>query len=167
MKGRVWAFGDDIDTDQIFPGKYLPLTDPSEMALHAMEGVPGKEGFAAAAKPGDIVVAGRNFGCGSSREHAPLALKELGIALVIARSFARIFYRNSVNVALPVLECDSAADFSAGDVVEVDLREGTVKNLRNLKIHRCSPLSGLELDILEAGGLIEYLRKEHHDSRRD
>ena len=164
MKGKIWIFGDDIDTDQIYPGKYLPLTNPSEMALHAMEGVPGREGFASEVAPGDIVVAGRNFGCGSSREHAPLALKEAGIALVIAKSFARIFYRNSVNMALPVLECDAVDQFSEGDTVEVNLHEGEVKNLKNSRTYTCSPLSGLELEILEAGGLIDYLRKEHHDS---
>jgi 3-isopropylmalate/(R)-2-methylmalate dehydratase small subunit len=164
MKGKIWIFGDDIDTDQIYPGKYLPLTDPSEMALHAMEGVPGREGFASEAAPGDIVVAGRNFGCGSSREHAPLALKEVGIALVIAKSFARIFYRNSVNMALPVLECDAVDQFSEGDTVEVSLHEGEVKNLNSSRTYACAPLSGLELEILQAGGLIDYLRKEHHDS---
>jgi 3-isopropylmalate/(R)-2-methylmalate dehydratase small subunit len=164
LKGKIWIFGDDIDTDQIYPGKYLPLTDVSEMALHAMEGVPGKEGFAAQATPGDIIVAGRNFGCGSSREHAPVALKELGIALVMAKSFARIFYRNSVNMALPILECDAVDQLSEGDTLEVDLHKGEVKDLSSSKIYACSPLSGLELEILEAGGLIDYLRKEHHDS---
>jgi 3-isopropylmalate/(R)-2-methylmalate dehydratase small subunit len=159
IRGRIWKFGDDVDTDQIYPGKYLPLTDKSEMGRHAMEGVPGREDFAKAVNPGDIIVAGKNFGCGSSREHAPAALKESGISVVIARSFARIFYRNSVNMALPVLECEAIDGLSEGDTIEVNLQTGEITNLRSSEACRCSPFSGLELDILEAGGLIQYLSK--------
>lgn len=160
IRGRVWKFGDDIDTDQIFPGKYLPLTSKSEMALHAMEGVPGKENFAKEVAPGDIIVAGKNFGCGSSREHAPVAIKEVGIAVVVAKSFARIFYRNSVNMALPILQCDAVDELSDEDVIEADVREGQIKNLKNSRIYQCTPFSGLELEIVKAGGLIEYLRRK-------
>ncbi len=160
IKGKVWKFGDDIDTDQIFPGQYLPLTDKSEMALHAMEGVPGRENFAAEVKPGDIIVAGKNFGCGSSREHAPVAIKEAGVVLVVAKSFARIFYRNSVNMALPILECAAVEELSDGDVIEVNPQKGEIKNLNNSNTYPCSQLSGLELELLETGGLIEYLRKK-------
>ena len=103
IKGKVWCFGDDVDTDQIYPGKYLPITDKQEMALHAMEGAPGGEEFIENVEPGDIIVAGRNFGCGSSREHAIVAIHGIGISLVIARSFARIFHRNAVNTGLPIL----------------------------------------------------------------
>jgi len=126
IRGKIWKFGDDVDTDQIYPGKYLPLTDRSEMGPHAMEGVPGREGFARAVATGDIIVAGKNFGCGSSREHAPVAIKESGISVVIAKSFARIFYRNSVNMALPVLECDAVDRFSEGDTVKVNLHTGEI-----------------------------------------
>lgn len=160
VKGKVWKFGDDIDTDQIFPGKYLTLTDKSEMALHAMEGVPGKENFAKEAKPGDIIVAGKNFGCGSSREHAVVAIKKVGIAAVVAKSFARIFYRNCVNMALPILEWEAVDQLDEGNLIEIDLEKGEIRDLKNSKVHRCHPLSGLELTILEAGGLIEYLKKE-------
>lgn len=160
VRGRVWRFGDDVDTDQIYPGKYLPLTDKREMARHAMEGVPGSEDFASDVKKGDIVVAGRNFGCGSSREHAPIALREAGVALVIARSFARIFYRNAVNVALPVLESEALGELPDGTELEVDVLSGSAKDLRTSREYGCSRLSGLELDILKAGGLLEYLKKK-------
>ncbi|KPJ50795.1 3-isopropylmalate dehydratase [candidate division TA06 bacterium DG_26] len=158
-RGRIWKFGDDIDTDQIFPGKYLTLTDKSEMARHAMEGVPGRTSFAESVTPGDVIVAGRNFGCGSSREHAAVAIKGTGIAAVIAKSFARIFYRNCVNMALPILECDAVDELAEGDTVEVDLRKGTVRNLTSSREYCCSGLSGLEFEILGTGGLIEYLKK--------
>ncbi|RLF60724.1 MAG: 3-isopropylmalate dehydratase small subunit, partial [Thermoplasmata archaeon] len=102
IRGKAWRFGDNIDTDQIFPGAYLTLTDVEEMGKHAMEGVPGKEDFAKRVNKGDIIVAGKNFGCGSSREQAPIAIKGCGISLVIAKSFARIFYRNAVNIGLPI-----------------------------------------------------------------
>ncbi len=160
VKGRVWRFGDDVDTDQIYPGKYLPLTDKAEMARHAMEGVPGREDFPSEVEKGDIVVAGRNFGCGSSREHAPIALREAGVALVVAGSFARIFYRNAVNVALPVLESEALAELPDGTELEVDVLSGRAKDLGTSREYSCSRLSGLELDILKAGGLLEYLKKK-------
>jgi 3-isopropylmalate/(R)-2-methylmalate dehydratase small subunit len=167
IRGRVWTFGDDIDTDQIYPGKYLPLTDKAEMALHAMEGVPGSEGFTKGSAPGDIVVAGKNFGCGSSREHAPVSLREKGIALVIARTFARIFYRNAVNIGLPILECGEVERFQDGDEIEVDPLRGEIRNLRDSSVIRAKSLSSLEMEIMRAGGLIRFLkrRKRPKESR--
>jgi 3-isopropylmalate/(R)-2-methylmalate dehydratase small subunit len=159
IRGRVWTFGDDIDTDQIYPGKYLPLIDKAEMALHAMEGIPGSERFMDEATPGDIVVAGRNFGCGSSREHAPVALREKGIALVIARSFARIFYRNAVNIGLPILECLEVDRFQDGDELEVDVLTGEIRNERDNRVIHSHPLSSLEMEIMAEGGLIDYLKR--------
>ena len=159
IRGRAWTFGDDIDTDQIYPGKYLPLTDKAEMALHAMEGVQGGAAFMREAESGDIVVAGKNFGCGSSREHAPVSLKEKGIALVVARSFARIFYRNSVNIGLPILECEDVDRIRDGDELRVDLLSGEIRNLRDGSTIRSHPLSSLEMEIMGAGGLLEYLKK--------
>ncbi len=159
IRGRVFKFGDDIDTDQIYPGKYLPLTDKREMALHAMEGAPGSETFMREARQGDIVVAGRNFGCGSSREHAVVCLKEKGIALVIARSFARIFYRNAVNTGLPILECDEVERIRDGDELEVDPLTGEIRNLRDGSKLKSRPLSNLEMDIMREGGLLEYLKR--------
>ena len=117
LRGKVWQFGDDIDTDQIYPGKYLPLTDKQEMARHAMEGTENGPDFLNQVRNGDIIVAGKNFGCGSSREHAPVAIKGAGISVVIAESFARIFHRNCVNTGLPILILESTAGLGNGDVI--------------------------------------------------
>jgi 3-isopropylmalate/(R)-2-methylmalate dehydratase small subunit len=159
IHGRAWTFGDDIDTDQIYPGKYLPLTDKGEMALHAMEGVPESDAFMKEARDGDIVVAGKNFGCGSSREHAPVSLKEKGIALVIARSFARIFYRNAVNIGLPILESEDVDKIKNGDELQVNALTGEIRNLRDGSTIRSHPLSSLEMEIMGEGGLLDYLKK--------
>jgi len=151
--------GDDIDTDQIYHGQYLPLTDPQEMKKHAMEFVPGFEKFSREIKPGDIIVAGKNFGTGSSREHAVVCLKENGVSCVIADSFARIFYRNAINLGFPLLECPGISGIvKTGDILEIDILSGEVRNLsisRSLKGH---PLSGLELEITEKEGLLNYLK---------
>ncbi len=160
-RGRVWKFGDEIDTDQIYPGKYLPLTDKREMARHAMEGVPGGECFSRNVKKGDILVAGKNFGCGSSREHAAVAIRGAGITLIIAVSFARIFYRNCVNMALPILELKRAIEIKEGDVLLVDVKTGKIKNKTSGKEYQARPLSGLEMKIMHAGGLLPYLRNGH------
>ncbi|MEO0189587.1 MAG: 3-isopropylmalate dehydratase small subunit [candidate division WOR-3 bacterium] len=160
-RGRVWRFGDDIDTDQIYPGKYLPLTDKSEMAKHAMEGTDRGEEFLKNVKSGDIIVAGKNFGCGSSREHAAIAIKGAGISLVIAESFARIFHRNCVNTALLTLELKEAKEINDGDILEVNIASGEIKNITQGKVYKAEPISGLERSIINAGGLLNYLKSEY------
>ena len=158
LKGRAWKFGDNIDTDQIFPGAYLTLTDVEEMGKHAMEGVPGREDFAKKVNKGDIIVAGKNFGCGSSREQAPIAIKGCGVSVVMAKSFARIFYRNAVNIGLPIMECADVDKIEDGDVLEVDLESGEIKVVNKDLILKGSPLTSLEFEIMKAGGLIPYLK---------
>ncbi len=162
LRGKVWKFGDDIDTDQIYPGKYLPLTDKEKMAEHAMEGIPGYENFSKMIKKGDFIVGGKNFGCGSSREHAPIAIEYAGIDLIIAKSFARIFYRNCVNIGFPILEADEEDidNIDDGDELEIDLENGEIKNLTKIKTIKGKALSGLEMEIMNAGGLLEYLKRE-------
>ena len=157
-KGKTWVAGDDIDTDQIYHGQYLPLTDPGEMKKHAMEFVPGFEKFSQEVKPGQIIVAGKNFGTGSSREHAVICLRENGISCVIAESFARIFYRNAINLGFPLLECPGISKIvKTGDEIEIDISSGEVKNLSNNSSMKGLLLSGLELEITEKGGLLKYL----------
>ena len=158
QKGQVWIFGDDINTDLISPGKYLELVDPEEMAKHAMEGI--DPDFTKKIQEGDIVVGGFNFGCGSSREHAPLALKYAGISAVIAESFARIFYRNSINIGLPALKCPGITEaVEEGDTVEVDVAGGTIKITRTGAELSFTPLPDFMLVVLNDGGLVSYLRK--------
>jgi 3-isopropylmalate/(R)-2-methylmalate dehydratase small subunit len=161
FKGRAWVVGDDIDTDMIYHGSYLPLTDPQEMAKHALEYVPGMEDFTQKVEPGDILVAGKNFGCGSSREHAVITLQYNDVAAVLAESFSRIFYRNAVNLGFPILEVPGIAQqVEAGDELEVDANTGSVHNLTKGVELQGKPLSGLEKEIMTAGGLFEYLKKE-------
>jgi 3-isopropylmalate/(R)-2-methylmalate dehydratase small subunit len=149
---RAWKFGDDVDTDAVIPGRFLTINDPEELAKHAFEGV--RPDFRPA--PGDVVVAGENFGCGSSREHAPLALKGAGIKCVIAKSFARIFFRNSINIGLPMLECRDADRISDGDILEVE--GDIIKNLTKDETYRTVPLPEFLEEIVRSGGLIEYAR---------
>jgi 3-isopropylmalate/(R)-2-methylmalate dehydratase small subunit len=158
-KGRVWRFGDDIDTDQIYPGKYLPITDKKEMARHAMEGTEIGERFIHNVKHGDIVVAGTNFGCGSSREHATVAIKGCGISVIIAQSFASIFRRNCVNIGLPILLLDDVGQICEGDIVEANPESGEVKNITQNKCYMAIPVSPLEREIMAAGGLLAYLKQ--------
>jgi len=161
LRGNAWVCGDDIDTDQIYHGKYLPLTDPKEMAEHAMEFVPGFEGFPEKVSEGDIIIAGRNFGCGSSREHAVICLMENGVSCVIASSFARIFYRNAINLGFPVMICPCVEKgFSTGDEIEVNMDDGSIVNKTTGEEFKGQPISGLERDIADAGGLLEYVAKE-------
>ncbi|MGQ9465660.1 MAG: 3-isopropylmalate dehydratase small subunit [bacterium] len=162
IRGRVWSFGDDIDTDQIYPGKYLPLTDKSEMAKHAMEGTDRGEEFVKNVKCGDIIVAGKNFGCGSSREHAAVAIRGTGVALVIAQSFARIFHRNCINTGLPVLELNEANEIKDGDILEVNIGTGEIRNITENRVYKAAPISELEREILKAGGLLQYLKVTQH-----
>lgn len=154
IKGRVWKFGNDIDTDVIIPGKYLRTKDMQVFAAHAMEGIDPE--FAKKAKPGDIIVAGENFGCGSSREQAPLALKHAGIACVVAKSFARIFFRNAINVGLPLMEAD--VECQEGDEIEVDLLKGEVR-VPGKGVFRGNKLPDFLLDMLTDGGLVAHRKK--------
>ncbi|KPJ73123.1 hypothetical protein AMJ52_04380 [candidate division TA06 bacterium DG_78] len=159
IKGRVWRFGNDIDTDQIYPGKYLPIIDKKEMARHAMEGTEIGECFINNVKDGDIIVAGTNFGCGSSREHATVAIKGCGIPVVIAQSFASIFRRNCVNIGLPILQLKDIEKIYDGDIVEVNLNNGKVKNITQNKCYKAILVSQLESEIMNAGGLLAYLKQ--------
>ena len=157
IKGTAHKFGDNVDTDQIIPAKYLVTTDAKELAQHCME--VADETFPSKAKPGDILVAGRNFGCGSSREHAPLAIKGLGLGLVIAESFARIFFRNCINIGVPILECPAAArDIKTGDQLAVDLDAGQIKNLTQGKTYQAQPFPDFMQQIVKAGGLMPYVK---------
>lgn len=165
MKGRVYKFGNDIDTDAIIPARYLNTTDPRELAAHVMEDA--DPGFPAKVKKGDVLVALKNFGCGSSREHAPIAIKAAGISCVIAHSFARIFYRNAINIGLPILESPEAAEnIEEGDEVTVDLASGRIENLTTGRVFQAAPFPDFMRRIMDRGGLIEYVkwRIENSDS---
>ncbi|MGB3904448.1 MAG: 3-isopropylmalate dehydratase small subunit [Anaerolineae bacterium] len=161
FKGRAWVVGDDIDTDMIYHGSYLPLTDPQEMAKHALEYVPGMEDFTDRVQPGDILVAGRNFGCGSSREHAVITLQYNDVAAIVAESFSRIFYRNAVNLGFTILEVPGVTrEVETGDELEVDANTGRIWNLTKGTEVQGTPLSGLEKEIMTAGGLFDFLKKD-------
>jgi len=162
LQGKAWKYGDNISTDLIIPGKYkFRITDIAELVKHAMEGADPT--FAQKIKPGDMLVAGKNFGCGSSREHAPLVLKRAGISAVIAKSYARIFQRNAINIGLPALESPEAPDkINQGDQVEVDLEEGTITDLTSGARFETKPLPNFLLQILRDGGLVEHFKK-HKD----
>ncbi len=155
--GRVWKFGDDIDTDVIIQGKYLVINEPEELAKHVFENV--RPEFAKEVKKGDFVVAGENFGCGSSREHAPLALKATGVSAVIAKSFARIFFRNAINIGLRVLECKDADRIEEGDEIEVDYSKGIIINKTKGEEYEIKPLPEFLEQIIECGGLVEFGKK--------
>lgn len=158
IKGRVWKFGDDVDTDAIIPARYLNTSDPLELAQHVMEDA--DPSFPKKVRPGDILVAGKNFGCGSSREHAPLAIKAAGVQCVIAASFARIFYRNAFNIGLPIFEsAQAAAGISEGDEVSVDINTGEIVNHRTGAVYRSAPVPPFMREIIEAGGLINYVSR--------
>ncbi len=156
--GRAWKFGNNVDTDAIIPGRYLVLNTPEELAPHTFEGV--RPEFSKRVKKGDFVVAGKNFGCGSSREHAPLALKGCGISCVIAKSFARIFFRNCINIGLPVLECHHTDKIEDGDELEVDFEKGIITNITKSESYPTTPLPDFIRKIVDAGGLIEFAKRE-------
>lgn len=156
IKGRVWRFGPNVDTDQIIPAEYLVTGDPKELAGHVFEKV--RPDLAREVKAGDIIVAEENFGCGSSREHAPRALMGAGISCVIARSFARIFFRNAVNIGLPVIE--ARVEARDGDLLEVDFATGRIKELAAGREHAFKPLQKFLLELMESGGLVEYTKRE-------
>jgi len=156
-KGTVFRFGDNIDTDVIIPARYLNTSDPEKLAKHCMEGI--DPGFTNKIKQGDIIVAGTNFGCGSSREHAPVAIRECGISCVIASSFARIFYRNSINIGLPIFECEEAArNIKHGDDVEVNFSSGAIHDLTTKQAFRAQPFPEFIQEIMDAGGLTNFIR---------
>ncbi len=158
LKGRVWRFGDDIDTDAIIPARYLNTSDPAELAMHVMEDA--DRDFPSKLKKGDIIVAGKNFGCGSSREHAPIAIRAAGIQAVVARSFARIFYRNAFNIGLPIFESAGASEnIKEGDVIEIDADNGIIKNITRNEQYNAKPIPPFMQDLINAGGLIEWTKK--------
>ena len=158
VQGRVFKYGNDVDTDVIIPARYLNTTSETELAGHCMEDI--DPDFIKKVKAGDIIVAGDNFGCGSSREHAPIAIKASGVSLVIANSFARIFYRNSINIGLPILECPEAVkEISAGDIVSCDLGEGIIKNETTGKTFTAEPFPPFIQEIIKDGGLLQHITK--------
>jgi 3-isopropylmalate dehydratase small subunit len=156
--GRCWVFRDNIDTDVILPTQYLLLPDVRSMSVHAFE--PLRPNFVKEVKKGDVIVAGKNFGCGSSREQAPAVLKELGVAAIVAKSFARIFYRNSINLGLPVIECSTLyGEVEEGDILEIDLENGVIINKRTGKIYKSTKIPEYVMDIIRYGGLVEYMKQ--------
>ncbi len=158
LKGKVHKYGADVNTDVIIPARYLNISEPMELAKHCMEDI--DKDFVKRVQSGDIMVATTNFGCGSSREHAPLAIKASGISCIIAKSFARIFFRNAINIGLPLLECEEAvAKTEAGDIVEVDLSSGRIKNLNSGMVFTAKPYPAFMAELISAGGLIEYTKK--------
>jgi 3-isopropylmalate/(R)-2-methylmalate dehydratase small subunit len=158
LKGKVHKYGADVNTDVIIPAQYLESNDPRMLAKHCMEDL-DKE-FAGRVKPGDMIVAGTNFGCGSSREHAPVAIKATGVGGVIAKSFARIFYRNAIDIGLPILESEEAVEgIENGDLVEVDLASGDIVNVSKGKTFQAKPFPEFILQLISAGGLVEYTKR--------
>ncbi len=159
LKGRAWIYKDNVDTDVIIPARYLNTSDEKELAKYCMEDI--DKTFAEEVKEGDIMVAGENFGCGSSREHAPIAIKASGISVIIAKSFARIFFRNAINIGLPILEHPTLPDeCTKGDEIEVDLTNGIVKNLTTGKEYTCSKFPPAIQDLINRGGLINYTKSK-------
>jgi 3-isopropylmalate/(R)-2-methylmalate dehydratase small subunit len=159
LKGRVWKFGNDIDTDAIIPARYLNTSEPEELARHVMEDA-DKE-FAGKVQSGDILVAGKNFGCGSSREHAPIAIKAAGIQAVIAKSFARIFYRNAFNIGLPIFESTEASEkIKENDEVEIEANEGIIRNLITKEAYKANPIPPFMQELIDAGGLIAWTKRK-------
>ena len=157
--GKAWVYGDNVDTDVIIPARYLTTSDPEKLAPHCMEDIDTT--FAGSVGSGDIIVAGNNFGCGSSREHAPISIKAAGVSCVVAGSFARIFFRNAINIGLPILECPEAAEPGAvakGDELEVDLATGKIVNLTNGRTFTAQPVPEFLQQLFDAGGLVPYVR---------
>ncbi len=158
LKGKVYKYGANVDTDAIIPARYLNVSDPDELAKHCMEAL--DTDFVSRVEPGDIIMATTNFGCGSSREHAPLAIKAAGVSCIIAKSFARIFFRNAINIGLPLLESDEAVAKTAdGDILEVDLDKGRIKNLTKGLEFKAKPYPDFMAELIADGGLIEHTKK--------
>ena len=159
MKGKVWKYGNNIDTDVIIPARYLNDPDPKALASHCMCDI--DENFAGKVEPGDIMIGGWNFGCGSSREHAPISIQASGVSCVIAASFARIFYRNAINIGFPILECPEAAEaINAGDTVSVDTSTGVIKDEKTGESFQAKPFPEFIQNIIESGGLLSYLKNK-------
>jgi 3-isopropylmalate/(R)-2-methylmalate dehydratase small subunit len=159
LAGKVHKYGANVDTDAIIPARYLNVSDPDELARHSMEGIDVH--FLERVRPGDFIVAETNFGCGSSREHAALAIKASGISCVIAKSFARIFFRNAINIGLPILECEEAVEGThSGDVLEVELETGEINNTTGGRTSHAKPYPEFMLELIEAGGLIEHTKRK-------
>ncbi|SHJ37567.1 3-isopropylmalate/(R)-2-methylmalate dehydratase small subunit [Desulfatibacillum alkenivorans DSM 16219] len=158
IKGKVWTFGDDVDTDLIIAARYLTTSDPDELAKHCMEDA--DPAFAGKVGKGDIMVAGKNFGCGSSREHAPISIKAAGVTCVIAKSFARIFYRNAFNTGLPILECAEADAIEDGAVLAVDFDKGVITDETTGKTYRTKPIPPFMQELLDSGGLMEHIAQK-------
>jgi 3-isopropylmalate/(R)-2-methylmalate dehydratase small subunit len=157
-QGKVIKYGNNVDTDVIIPARYLNTSDPAELASHCMEDL--DSGFVKKVQKGDVIVAGRNFGCGSSREHAPIAIKVSGISCIIAETFARIFYRNSINIGLPIIECPEAANnISDGDSVGIDFETGIITDITSGKTYKGVPFPEFMQQLIAADGLIEYIKK--------
>jgi 3-isopropylmalate/(R)-2-methylmalate dehydratase small subunit len=160
IEGKVWKFGDNIDTDVIIPAKFLNVSDKKSLAANAFADL--RPDFSKGVRAGDIIVGGNNFGCGSSREHAPLAIKEAGVSVIIAKSFARIFYRNSFNIGLPILESKEAVEsIEENDQVSADLVTGEIINKSKGKTFQAKPIPDFMRDVIEAGGLVEYIKREN------
>lgn len=164
MTSNAWVYKDNVDTDVILPARYLNTSEASELAKHCMEDIDGS--FAKEVKEGDVIVAGENFGCGSSREHAPLAIKVSGVKAVIAKSFARIFFRNAINIGLVVLKNDKLPDeISKGDEIQIDTENGIIKNLTTGKEYTTTVYSGSIKELIEAGGLVNYTKERMANSK--
>ena len=159
MIGNAWVYKDNVDTDVIIPARYLNTSDPNELAKYCMEDI--DKSFAQNVQSGDIMIAGENFGCGSSREHAPIAIKASGISVVIAKTFARIFFRNAINIGLPILENNELPDeVQKGDKIEVDLANGIIYNRTQNKEYKCAKYEGSIAQLIEVGGLVNYTKKK-------
>ena len=159
IRGKVWKYGDNVDTDAIIPARYLNMSSESELAAHCMEDIDTT--FVRDVRAGDIIVGGTNFGCGSSREHAPVAIKGSGISCVVAETFARIFFRNAINIGLPILECPEAAQAAeAGHILEVELATGTITNTDTGETYQATAYPEFMLELIDAGGLVEYTRRK-------
>ena len=159
IQGKAWKFGNNINTDEIIPARYLNTSDPKELAAHCMEDADAD--FVKKVNAGDIIVGGNNFGCGSSREHAPIAIKAADVSLVIAKTFARIFFRNCINIGLPILECPEIVDeVNSGDTLEVDLKEGTIKNVTSGKEYSSAKYPEFMEELIDAGGLMAWVGRK-------
>ena len=157
--GYVFKYGDNIDTDVIIPARYLNISDRKELVSHCMEDI--DKDFIKKVKPGDIIVGGYNFGCGSSREHAPMVIKECGVSCVIAKSFARIFYRNAINIGMPILECEAASDaIASGDQVKIDFDRGEIYNITKNETYKAIPFPEFIKEIIQAGGLLNSIKEK-------
>ena len=159
LKGSVHKYGANVNTDEIIPARYLTTSDPKELAKYCMKDI--DDNFAQTVKIGDVIVADKNFGCGSSREHAPISIKGAGVSCVIAKSFARIFFRNSINIGLPIIESEEAVDnINDGDKLEIDLAKGEIKNITTKQIYKAQPFPEFMQKLIKSGGLLSYIKGE-------